>query len=59
MKIAELGNSVDPNDLAHYEPPHLDQHCLTSSLRSLIMIREVDKILSYGAIIKDNFVRSA
>ena len=28
--IAELANSVDPDEAAHYEPPHLDLHCLPS-----------------------------
>ena len=30
-KIAEFANSVDPNEVAHYEPPHLNLHCLPSS----------------------------
>ena len=29
--IAELANSVDPNEVAHHEPPQLDLHCLPSS----------------------------
>ena len=32
MKIAEFANSVDLNEVAYYEPPHLDLHCLPSSL---------------------------
>ena len=32
MKIAEFANSVDPDEVAHNEPPHLDLHCLPSSL---------------------------
>ena len=31
-KIAEFANSVDPDEVAHNEPPHLDLHCLPSSL---------------------------
>ena len=31
-KIAEFANSVDLDEVAHYEPPHIDQHCLPSSL---------------------------
>ena len=31
-KIAEIANSVDLDDLAHDEPPHLDLHCLPSGL---------------------------
>ena len=29
-KIAEFAISVDLDEVAHYEPPHLDLHCLTS-----------------------------
>ena len=32
MKIAEFANSVDPDEVALNEPPHLDLHCLPSSL---------------------------
>ena len=31
-KIAELANSADLDEVAHNEPPHLDLHCLPSSL---------------------------
>ena len=31
-KIVEFGNSVDPDEVAHNEPSHLDLHCLPSSL---------------------------
>ena len=30
--IFESANSVDPNEVAHYEPPHLDLHYLSSKL---------------------------
>ena len=30
--IAEVANSVDLDEVAHDEPPHLDLHCLPSSL---------------------------
>ena len=39
MKIDEFANSVDPDEVAHNEPPHLDLHCLPSSLRILNMIQ--------------------
>ena len=29
-KITEFANSVDLDEVAHYEPPHLDIHCLPS-----------------------------
>ena len=32
MKIAEFANSVDLDEVAHNEPPHLDLHCLPSSV---------------------------
>ena len=31
-KIVEFENSVDPDEVAHYEPPHQDLHCLSCSL---------------------------
>ena len=31
-------NNTDPDEVAHYEPSHLDLHCLPSSLRILNMI---------------------
>ena len=31
-KIAEFANSVDLDEVAHNEPPHLDLHCLLPSL---------------------------
>ena len=32
MKKAEFANKVDPDEVAHSEPPHLDLHCLPCSL---------------------------
>ena len=31
-EIAEFANSVDLDEVAQHEPPHLDLHCLPSSL---------------------------
>ena len=31
-KIAEFSNSVDLDEVTHKVPPHLDLHCLPSSL---------------------------
>ena len=31
-KIGEFVNTVDLDEVAHNEPPHLDLHCLPSSL---------------------------
>ena len=36
-KIAESENSVDPAEVAHKEPPHLELYCLLSSLWILNM----------------------
>ena len=27
IQIVEFANNVDPDEVAHYEPPHLDLHC--------------------------------
>ena len=32
LKTVESASNVDPDEVAHYEPPHLDLHCLPSSL---------------------------
>ena len=37
-KIAEFEYSVDLDEVAHNEPPHVDLHCLLSSLSILNMI---------------------
>ena len=34
---SEFANSVDHDEVAHDEPPHLDLYCLPSSLRILNM----------------------
>ena len=39
MKIVEKANSLDPDEVAHYEPPHLDQQCLPSSFSFLSIIK--------------------
>ena len=31
-KTAEFTNTADPDEMAHYEPSHLDLQCLPSSL---------------------------
>ena len=38
IKTAKFTNSVDPDEVAHNEPPHLDLHCLPSSLWILSVI---------------------
>ena len=39
MKIDEFANSVDLDEVAHNEPPHLYLHCLHSSLCILSKIQ--------------------
>ena len=38
VKKAEFANSVDLDEVAHHEPPHLDLHCLASNFWILNMI---------------------
>ena len=38
LKIVEFANSVDLEETAHYELPHLDLHCLPCYLSILNMI---------------------
>ena len=35
-KTAEFTNSINPDEETHYELPHLDPHCLSSSFESSI-----------------------
>ena len=39
MKVAEFAKMIDPDEVAHIEPPHLDLHYLLSSLSILNMIQ--------------------
>ena len=34
MFWSKVANNLDPDDVAHYEPPHLDLHCLQIQLFS-------------------------
>ena len=38
VKIVELANSVDPDEVAHNEPPYLNLHFLPCNVRILNMI---------------------
>ena len=38
-KTAKFTDSVDPDEAAHNEPPHLDLHCLSSSVSVLNMVQ--------------------
>ena len=32
MEVVEFANSIDPDEVAHNEPPHLGLNCLPSNL---------------------------
>ena len=52
--MAELANSIDLAEVAQDEPPHLDLHCLPSSLCILNMIKlGLDIFLKFA---DENFV---
>ena len=38
-----MANSVDPDEMAHYEPSHLDLHCLQKYLYWSIVMKEQKK----------------
>ena len=40
MKIVEFANSLDPDEMAHNEPLHLNLHCLPSSLINIIQLEQ-------------------
>ena len=35
-----MTNSVDPDEVAHYEPPHQDPHCLKIQLFLSLVLKE-------------------
>ena len=43
IPIAEFANTVDPDEMAHNEPSHLDLQCLPSSLRFFNIIQFILK----------------
>ena len=36
-----MANSVDPDEVAHYEPPHLDLRCLRIQLSLVLVLKMV------------------
>ena len=40
-----MANSVELDEVAHYEPPHQDQRCLQIQLFSSVVVKELIKIL--------------
>ena len=52
-----LANNVDPDEMAQYEPSHLELHCFISTSAGLKELRRTD-ILSREATLSDRFVFS-
>ena len=46
-RVGEFADSVDPDEVAHNEPPHLDLHCLPSSLKSQFDIALMKHLLNF------------
>ena len=40
-----MANSVNPDEMAHYEPSHLDQHCLQKCLCWLVGMKGLTDLL--------------
>ena len=55
MKIANFANSIDPDEAAHNEPPHLDLHCLSSNLG--IFNTEYIELCTFLKVCKHRFCR--
>ena len=55
----QKANSVDSDEVAHYEPPHLDLHCLQIKIFSLILVFTkclvTTSIFSYFCLLEDVF----
>ena len=39
-----MSNSVDPDEMAHYEPSHLDLRCLQKPILSPMAVKELTNI---------------
>ena len=53
MKIVESANRADPDEVAHYEPPHRDLHCLLSILlilNKILFVRNLFVFLLFLAL---------
>ena len=50
IRIVDLANSVDPNEVAHTEPPHLDLHCLPSCILFLYLVHPSSQAKSTKSI---------
>ena len=55
FSIAEFANSVDLDEVAHYEPPHLDLYC--SSLWSLNSQYDITRTKHFLKICGQKFCR--
>ena len=54
MIINKMASSVDPDEMAHYEPSHLDLHCLNRYLRR----SSVERVNACIALKKNHFTRT-
>ena len=50
MKTAEFANSVDPDEVAQNEPPHLDLYYLLSIFQILNMTASMKQVLKFGTV---------
>ena len=39
-----MSNSIDPDEMAHYEPSHLDLRCLQKPILSPVAVKELKSI---------------
>ena len=55
-KKKRMANSVDPDEMAHYEPSHLDLHCLHRYVWSVKLkgLKDTDHITVYVSEHKTN-----
>ena len=55
LRIQRLeANSVDLDEVAHYEPPHIDLCCLHIQLFSSLVLKELNSVLHIKAVFQDN-----
>ena len=49
MKIVEFANSVDPDEVAHNEPPDLGLHCLPSLVFDISIRNSLDETIFFNS----------
>ena len=55
--INRLANSVDPDETAHNEPPHLDLHCLHRHLYPSTALKGLEKMKTVNCVF-ESFMES-